>query len=426
MSSKPDKVSWLERPIFPALPFFTCELCIFAIILILTTVSRLYNLGARVISHDESLHVYYSWLFSNGFGYQHTPTTHGPLQFHLISLIFTLFGDNDFTARLPHALASILTVFMIWKWRRYLGRAGSLLTAGLLLLSPFMLYYGRYARNESFVALLGVMTLYAILRYLETGKHKYLLLLTVVTSLHFATKETAFIYTAQAMLFLAFCIIRRVSRSPWQKASLQNVFVLLLVLSILLLSLAFGVNKYTGIKISETDIVNTSPQIPGSSLPVTGLTPKISSVTSLFIFACIGLLICGDLIGHRVWLEKPSPRALLRHASHPWNICPAFINRHPSESIGMESPRLFIYLARLESSGPLESGTLQNRNNFIFADHHINCHRSSLGLETLAEKRGCILGNLYILIQQRFFQLVWACDRYGRITGLLAGPTRCQ
>lgn len=296
MSSKPDKVSWLERPIFSALPFFTCELCIFAIILILTTVSRLYNLGARVMSHDESLHVYYSWLFSNGFGYQHTPTTHGPLQFHLISLIFTLFGDNDFTARLPHALASILTVFMIWKWRRYLGRAGSLLTAGLLLLSPFMLYYGRYARNESFVALLGVMTLYAILRYLETGKHKYFLLLTVVTALHFVTKETAFIYTAQAMLFLAFCLIRRVSRSPWQKAGFQNVFVLLLVLSFLLLSLAIGVNKYTGIKSSEVDILNASPQIPGSSIPVTGLTPKISSVTSLFIFACIGLLIAAILL----------------------------------------------------------------------------------------------------------------------------------
>ena len=31
---------------------------------------------------------------------------HGPLQFHLIALSYFLFGDNDFTARLPHALAS--------------------------------------------------------------------------------------------------------------------------------------------------------------------------------------------------------------------------------------------------------------------------------------------------------------------------------
>ena len=296
MSSKPEKTSWLERPLFTAFPFFTCELLIFAIILILTTVSRFYNLGARVMSHDESLHVYYSWLFSNGFGYQHTPTTHGPLQFHLISLIFTLFKDNDFTARLPHAIASILTVFMIWKWRRYLGRAGSLLAAGLLLLSPFMLYYGRYARNESFVALLGVMTLYALLRYLETGKHKYLLLLTIVTSLHFATKETAFIYTAQAMLFLAFCLIRRVSRSPWRIAGFQNVFVLLLVLSILLFSVAFGVNKYQGIKTGEIETVTTSPQIPGSSYSSTGLTLKVSSVTSLLTLASFAFLIAAILL----------------------------------------------------------------------------------------------------------------------------------
>jgi len=296
MSPTPEKNSWLERPLFPAFPFFTCELFIFVIILILTTVSRFYNLGARVMSHDESLHVYYSWLFSNGFGYQHTPTTHGPLQFHLISLIFTLFKDTDFTARLPHAIASILTVLMIWKWRRYLGRTGSLLTAGLLLISPFMLYYGRYARNEAFVALLGVLTLYTILRYLETGKNKYLLLLSVVTSLHFATKETAFIYTAQAMLFLAFYLIRRVSRSPWQKAGYQNVFILFLVLSILLLSLAFGVTKYSGIKTSEGGTVNTSPQPPGSSLTTTGLPSKVTSVTSLMLIACITFLIAAILL----------------------------------------------------------------------------------------------------------------------------------
>ena len=117
-------------------------------------VSRLYDLGARVMSHDESLHAYFSWLYSIGQGYQHNPTTHGPLQFHLIALTYLLFGDSDFTARLPHAIASIATVILLWKWRRYLGRAGTLIAAGLVLISPFMLYYGRYARNEVFVALL--------------------------------------------------------------------------------------------------------------------------------------------------------------------------------------------------------------------------------------------------------------------------------
>jgi uncharacterized protein (TIGR03663 family) len=194
--------SKLDRPLFSKPYTLNIEKVLFAIILILMVFSRLYDLGVRVMSHDESLHVYYSWLFSIGQGYQHTPTTHGPLQFHLIALTYLFFGDNDFTARLPHALASIITVVLLWKWRRYLGRSGMLVSAGLILISPYMLYYGRYARNEAFVALLGVLTLYGILRYLETGKYRYLLLLTIATALHFTVKETAFIYTAQALLFL--------------------------------------------------------------------------------------------------------------------------------------------------------------------------------------------------------------------------------
>jgi len=143
------KRSWLDRPFLSTITVFNGETLLFLIIIVLMAISRLYNLGVRVMSHDESLHVYYSWLFSIGQGYQHTPTTHGPLQFHLLALTYSLFGNNDFTARLPYAVASILTVALLWKWRRFLGRVGMFFAAGLMLVSPNMLYYGRYARNEA-------------------------------------------------------------------------------------------------------------------------------------------------------------------------------------------------------------------------------------------------------------------------------------
>ena len=40
--------------------------------------SRLWILGARVMSHDESLHVYDSWLLATGKGFAHNPMMHGP------------------------------------------------------------------------------------------------------------------------------------------------------------------------------------------------------------------------------------------------------------------------------------------------------------------------------------------------------------
>ncbi len=232
--------SLLDRPFFAGLPALTLEKALFGLLLILAIATRFYNLGQRVMSHDESLHTYFSWELYQGRGYRHDPMMHGPLQFHLLALTYFLFGVNDFTARLPHAIASILTVLAIWNWRRYLGKAGALIAAFLMVISPYMLYYGRYARNEAFAALFGVSMLYAILRYLESGHSRYLYLLTAATVLHFTAKETAFIYTAQALLFLAMYFINRLTRRAWASPLECKIFLLLLVLSVALLGSAVG------------------------------------------------------------------------------------------------------------------------------------------------------------------------------------------
>ena len=138
------------------------------------------------MSYDESLHTYFSWLLYRGQGYEHSPMMHGPFQFHIVALTYFLFGANDFTSRIPAVLFSIATVWMVWYWRRYLGKWGALIAGFLLVISPYMLYYGRYVRNESFVGFSGIVMLYAILRHLEVGGKKYLLLLAgcACTALH--------------------------------------------------------------------------------------------------------------------------------------------------------------------------------------------------------------------------------------------------
>jgi hypothetical protein len=80
-----NKTNWLERPIHPAFPAITNEILIFAGILLFAVITRFYDLESRVMSHDESLHTYFSWLLYRGQGYQHTPMMHGPLQFHMLA-----------------------------------------------------------------------------------------------------------------------------------------------------------------------------------------------------------------------------------------------------------------------------------------------------------------------------------------------------
>lgn len=292
------RVSWLDRPVLSKI-VLNWETILFATILILAVGSRFLDLGVRVQSHDENSHVYYSWRLYRGQGFSHDPLMHGPLQFHLIALSYFLFGDNDFTARLPHALASIATVAFLWSYRRYLGRAGALVAAFLMLISPYILYYGRYARNEAFVALFGVITLWAILRYLETGQARFMYWLTAATVLHFTSKETSFIYTAQALIFLAFFFIYRLSQNPWPHPEKRNNFLIALMVALLFLGAAgasFLLQSEGGVpSAAET----AAPAIPGQDLtplPASGvpaLAVGLAILSGIALIAAAFFLIRG-------------------------------------------------------------------------------------------------------------------------------------
>lgn len=239
-----ERAHWLDRPVFTNLSI-SWESLIFGLILVVAILSRFYNAGARVMSHDETSHVYYSWRLFKGWGYSHDPITHGPLQFHLLALVYFIFGASDFTARIPTILASVASIAFLWKYRRYLGRWGTLAASLMTLISPFMLYYSRYVRNEAYVALFGVVTVWSILRYLETKSPRFLYWLTAATMLHFTAKETAFIYTAQAMILLGLIFVFRLSNRKWALPQLRNLFLSALIFAALFLTIGFVIQSTT-------------------------------------------------------------------------------------------------------------------------------------------------------------------------------------
>lgn len=243
MQKKEKNTTWLDQPILTH-STLNWETLTFTALLILAVVTRFYDLESRVMSHDENSHVYYSWQLSQGGGYSHTPMTHGPFQFHIVALSYILFGDNDFTSRIPAAIFGIAAIGFLWHYRRYLGRVGALIAAGLMLISPFLLYYARYVRNDIFSAFCGVVMVWAILRYLETGEAKHTYWLTAVTMLHFTAKETAFIYTAQALLFLGLLFVYQVSQKRWPVPKYRNLFLIALILAFVCLAVAFGLNAF--------------------------------------------------------------------------------------------------------------------------------------------------------------------------------------
>jgi len=297
-SANQNKKSWLDKTALSNINI-SWEIIIFGIILLLAVISRFYDLGARVISHDETSHVYYAWRLFKGMGYSHDPITHGPFQFHFLALVYFLLGDSDYTARIPAAITSVVTILFLWKYRRYLGSWGTLAAALMFLISPFMLYYGRYVRNEPFVALFGVVTLWAILRYLETSSPRFLYWLTAATVLHFTTKETAFIYTAQAMIFLGLVFISDLTKREWKKPAFRKPFQIGLILAGLFISLSFVVQRLT-------------PEFPIPDQQPAGIDPMTAIPLGLVGVFFLGALYCS--IRGFAWKELkqlPSFSALL-------------------------------------------------------------------------------------------------------------------
>jgi len=291
--------SWLDRAVITNLNL-NWEKLVFALLLILAFASRFYLLGERVMSHDENSHVYFSWLLEQGRGYKHDPVTHGPLQFHLMALSYFLFGDSDFTARIPAALFSVATVGFMWKYRRLIGRPAAMVAAGMLLISPYILYYGRYARNEAFVAFFGVVTLWALLRYLESGENRYLYYLTLATVLHFTSKETSFIYTAQALVFLALYLIYRVSQQVWPNPQSRTRFLVGLISGLTLIGAAGVTAVIIRPPASPVTPETAPPSIPGQGLltaPAGGgsslLLIGLASIGVLFLLGAVYVLFRG-------------------------------------------------------------------------------------------------------------------------------------
>ena len=284
---------WLARPVHPALPAITHEIALFAGILLVAIVTRFYDLGTRVMSHDESLHTYFSWLLYRGQGYQHTPMMHGPWQFHLIALSYFLFGASDFTARIPAALFSIATVWMTWYWRRYLGRWGGILAGAMMVISPFMLFYGRYVREDVYAGFSGVLLLYSILRYFENGKSKYLYLVTIALIIHFLDKESAFIYAFQAFLFLALYFVARVTRTPWQEnPAFYRAFIIALAVAVVFLAVGGGfafANRHTETLASGETAAPVNPEVGGALTPaIESNSPTVSTLLIVLSILAVG------------------------------------------------------------------------------------------------------------------------------------------
>ena len=192
----------LDRSLFGILQL-NWEIVAWVTLLIVGAVLRFVNVGVRAMSHDESLHAVYAYYLYDTGKYEHNPMMHGPLLFHMNAVIYFLFGDNDTTARLAPVLYGIAVVWMMWLFRRYIGRIGALMAAIMLTISPSLLFHSRYIRNDIYIALFILIWTYGAFRYLETRHPRYLMMMAMGMAWGFITKEVHYMNGAIMGAFFA-------------------------------------------------------------------------------------------------------------------------------------------------------------------------------------------------------------------------------
>ena len=175
---------------------FRWEVAAYVTLVIVALLLRTWGLGDRAVHHDESLHGFFAWDLYQGNPYLHNPLTHGMFLFHSIAASFFLFGDNDFTLRLPMALFGAGLVAAPLLLRTRMGQVAALVAAVMITFSPALLYFSRFARNDIFIAVFTLMLIGAMFRYIDEKRDRWLYVGAAAIALGFTAKENMYIVVA--------------------------------------------------------------------------------------------------------------------------------------------------------------------------------------------------------------------------------------
>jgi len=167
---------------------------------------RLWELGARPFHHDESLDAWWSWRFRTGIVDPYDPVYHGPLRFFVTAGLYEVFGETDAVARLFSALTGAAAVGLPWFLRRDLGRIGTIAAAVALTVSPTMLYYSRFGREDAQMVFLTLLAMVLGLAYLRKPRIATATGLTFTLACSFAIKESTYLFTLLLVVFLLIMI----------------------------------------------------------------------------------------------------------------------------------------------------------------------------------------------------------------------------
>ncbi|MDO5845776.1 MAG: TIGR03663 family protein [Methanocorpusculum sp.] len=184
---------------------------VFLAILILAIVLRFCFLDLKLFHHDESIHAWFSYrLLTTGY-YEYDPTYHGPFLYYVTAGMFSLFGSSDLVARiLPCIFGCAVIPLVYWIYRmKFINAKVACVAALFIAVSPEMVYFSRFLRNDVFVIFFSLLMVAAMLAWMSKGKWQYLALAGASAALGLCCKENMPIIILTFAVFFLYLVWSR-------------------------------------------------------------------------------------------------------------------------------------------------------------------------------------------------------------------------
>jgi uncharacterized protein (TIGR03663 family) len=184
--------------------FTPVQWALFAGVVVLGLMLRWTMLDMRPYHHDESLHGMYGryfYDFPNTNYYKYDPMLHGPMLYNSMRFIYAMFGDSLWAARTPVCIMGSLFMLVPFLYRRYLYPTTTLLMTGYVALSPTMIYWSRFLREDYWVVS-GM--LFSLFGFTIAPKAWKSLLVMLGLTIQWCTKENVFVTVAVVAGFFIF------------------------------------------------------------------------------------------------------------------------------------------------------------------------------------------------------------------------------
>lgn len=177
---------------------------IFLGIVVIGSLFRWVALDMRPLHHDESLHAMfgkYYYDFPDHNYYKYDPMMHGPLLYNVLVAVYASLGVSTWSARFPPAVIGTLLMILPIFFRRYLKPTTILCLSGAIAISPTLIYWARFIREDSFVVLGFMACIYGL--FAAEQRHKALYVLLGV-AIHYCSKENFLVHVAMLLGYFVF------------------------------------------------------------------------------------------------------------------------------------------------------------------------------------------------------------------------------